>query len=392
MSFLKIIVETPDTCQSIKDKIIPTGDARVNQVMLNCANYLERVVMGGVLNSADSVAICPDQAEGTITFNGLLADDTITINGTAAPTGEGAGPDLGAAAPFASLAGSTLTNTGASVLTGDLGLSPGTSVTGFPPGTVTGTQHINDATAAQAKLDTTAAYNDLAGRTPTANLTGQDLGTLTLNAGIYKFNTSAQLTGTLVLDGQNNPNAVFVFQMGSTLTTAAASVVSLINGASADNVFWQVGSSATIGTTTDMQGTIIAQASITMNTGATLTGRTLAQTGAVTLDTNDITVPTVVPPPLGSGTTFTAKVAPVGLYEFALGANDTAAAANAVAKINAIMSNLVTASSVANVITITSVEPGNMSNAIVISSSNNTRATVVTMAGGSDGILLTYIK
>lgn len=202
-----------------------------------------------------------------------------------ASTSSGAA-DLGTAGSFVVLASSTITNTGATVLIGDLGLSPGTSVTGFPPGTVVGTQHITDAAAAQAKIDAQTAYTDLAGRTGAIDESGTDLGTLTLGPGVYKFTSSAQLTGTLTLDAGGNANAVWIFQIGSTLTTASASVVSIINGGSASNVFWQVGSSATLGTTTDFSGTIIAQASITANTGATVNGRLMALTGAVTLDTN----------------------------------------------------------------------------------------------------------
>lgn len=209
-----------------------------------------------------------------------------------ANTSAGPAALLGGAQGFGVLAASTITNTGASVITGDLGLSPGTSVTGFPPGTVTGTQHITDPQAAAAQSDATVAYVALAALTPSTDLTGQDLGGLTLPPGNYHFDTSAQLTGTLTLDAANDPGATWVFQIGSTLTTASASVVALVNGALAGNVFWQVGSSATLGTTTTFKGTIIAQASITADTGASVTdGRLIALTGAVTLDTNAITVP-----------------------------------------------------------------------------------------------------
>jgi hypothetical protein len=207
-------------------------------------------------------------------------------------------PSLGTAGDFAVLAGSTVTNTGATVVTGDLGLSPGTSVTGFPPGTVAGTQHVADPVAAQAKIDLMAAYQNAATQPATSELTGQDLGGMTLTPGVYRFASSAQLTGTLTLDGQSNSAAVFIFQMGSTLTTATGSRVVLTNGAQASGVFWQVGSSATIGTGTALQGTLMATASITMVTGASIVnGRALALNAAVTLDTNQITRPT---PPCGA--------------------------------------------------------------------------------------------
>jgi hypothetical protein len=201
-------------------------------------------------------------------------------------------PALGTAAIFAVLAGSTLSNSGPTVASGELGLSPGTAVTGFPPGTVNGTQHIADAVAAQAKSDLMAAYVDAAAQPATADLTGQDLGGKTLTPGVYHFASSAQLTGTLILDGQNNPRSVFIFQMGSTLTTATNAQVVLTNGALASGVFWQVGSSATIGTGTSLRGNLMALASITMVTGSTIvTGRAMALTAAVTLDTNTITRP-----------------------------------------------------------------------------------------------------
>ena len=198
---------------------------------------------------------------------------------------------LGTAQSFAVLGGSTVTNTGPSMIGGDLGVSPGSAVTGFPPGILLppGTTHAGDAVAAQAQSDTTISYNALASFAPTQNLTGQDLGGMTLLPGVYKFDSSAQLTGALTLNALGNPAALFVFQIASTLTTASNSSVTVINGGDACNVFWQVGSSATLGTTTDFLGNILAQASITLNTGADITdGRALAQTGAVTLDTNTI--------------------------------------------------------------------------------------------------------
>jgi len=198
-------------------------------------------------------------------------------------------PMLGAASSFAVLGGSTVTNTGATTVRGDLGVSPGSAVTGFPPGTVVGgTIHAADAVAGQAQSDTTTAYNSLAGQPCTADLTGQDLGGKTLTAGVYCFSTSAQLTGALTLNAQGNANAVFIFKIGSTLTTASGSTVLLINGGSPCSVFWQVGSSATVGTTTTFVGNILALTSITLNTGAGVSGRALARNGAVTMDTNNI--------------------------------------------------------------------------------------------------------
>jgi type VI secretion system secreted protein VgrG len=253
----------------------------------------------------------------TILFPGLLAIALLaggllagtTVRAAHAPV------TLGTADGFAVLAGTTVTNSGASVVNGDLGVSPGTAVTGFPPGTVNGVIHAADADAAQAQADLTTAYNDAAGRAPTQDLTGVDLGGLTLTDGTYFFSAAAQLTGTVTFDAQDDPTAVFIVQIGSTLTTATASSVSLINGADACNVFWQVGSSATLGTSTAFQGSILALTSITLNTGATIEdGRALARNGAVSLDTNVITrsvcaaapeptatpVPTATPTPIAT--------------------------------------------------------------------------------------------
>jgi hypothetical protein len=204
-------------------------------------------------------------------------------------------PSLGQAQSFAALGGSTVINTGSSTIHGDLGVWPANTVSGFPPGliVVPGALHATDGVAMQAQMDVINAYNALLD--PTTNpcplghdLTGQDLGGTTLTAGVYCFSSSAQLTGTLTLNAQGDPNAVFIFQIGTALTTASTSNVRLINGAQSCKVFWQVGSSATLGTSTSFVGNILALTSITLTTGASVNGRVLARNGAVTLDTNNI--------------------------------------------------------------------------------------------------------
>jgi hypothetical protein len=197
-------------------------------------------------------------------------------------------PSLGAAASFLVLGSSTVTNTGATTIFGNLGVSPGSAITGFQPGLFGGAEHAADATALQAQSDLTAAYDVLASDACGVDLSGQDLGGLTLTKGVYCFSSSAALTGTLVLDAQGDPNAVFVFQIGSTLTTASDASVVLVNDAQDCLAFWQVGSSATLGVGTVFSGSILALASITLDTGASVSGRALAQNGAVTMDTNTI--------------------------------------------------------------------------------------------------------
>lgn len=200
---------------------------------------------------------------------------------------------LGGADAFVVLAGSTVTNTGATSLTGDLGVSPGTAVTGFPPGTMTGTTHAGDPTSQAAMADLTTAYNDAEGRTVAPVTLAGNLGGLTLPPGLYRSTSSLSISsGDLTLDAKGDPDAVFIFQMASTLTTTSGRAVFLTGGAKSTNVFWQVGSSATLGTTTSFQGTILANQSIALNTGATLNGRALARIGAVTLAGNTVVMPT----------------------------------------------------------------------------------------------------
>jgi hypothetical protein len=233
---------------------------------------------------------------GGVVAAGCLAALALPVGGAL-----GAQPPvgLGTADSFAVLGGATVTNTGLSVINGDLGLAPGSAVTGFPPGTVNGTIHVADAVAGQAKTDLVTAYDDAAGRLPALAIPA-DLGGLTLTAGVYKRASSLGLTGAVTLDAQNNPNAVFVFQAGSTLTTASASRVNLINGAQACNVYWQVGSSATLGTTTNFSGVILAMDSITMNNGVVLLGRAFARNAAVTLINDNISAARCTTPPGGT--------------------------------------------------------------------------------------------
>jgi len=231
--------------------------------------------MGGAVSS-----ICSTVSVIAVGFGAIFV---VASPASAAVTPVG----LGTAESFAVLAGTTVTNTGPSMITGDLGVSPGSAVTNFPPGIVLGgTIHTTDAVATQAQADVTTAYNDTAGRPPSA-MVGTELGGRTLVGGVYRGGTLG-ITGTLTLDAQGDPDAVFIFQAASTLTTASASRVRLINGSSPCNVFWQIGSSATLGTASTFLGTVLALASVTANTGASISGRLLARTGAITLDASTV--------------------------------------------------------------------------------------------------------
>jgi len=250
------------------------------------------------LNTAYTATITTGAAD---TFGNTLAADFTWMFRTAAaacpaPIAIGT-PGCG----FGILAGSTVTNTSVvgptnTNVTGDVGVWPGTAIVGFPPGTLTGSLHAGDAVAQTAQGQLTTAYNNAAGAPGGAALTA-DIGGQTLGPGVYKATTTLGITGNLTLDGKGDPNAAWIFQVGSALTTAAggvgtpASQVLLINSAQPHNVFWQLGSSGTLGTNSLFQGTIMAQASITLNNGATLNGRALARVGAVTLDSNKVNVP-----------------------------------------------------------------------------------------------------
>lgn len=199
---------------------------------------------------------------------------------------------LGAAGSYAVLAGSTVTSTGATSLTGNLGVSPGTAVTGFPPGIITGVQNAGNSASAQAMAALTTAYNDAKGRTLCAVTVAGNLGGTTRAPGLYKSTSSLEVSsGDLTLDAQGDGDAVFIFQMASTLTVTSGRNVVLINGAKASNVFWQVGTSATLGTGSTFKGTILADQAITLTNLATLSGRALARIAAVTMSANTIVTP-----------------------------------------------------------------------------------------------------
>ncbi|MDZ7914634.1 MAG: ice-binding family protein [Rhodococcus sp. (in: high G+C Gram-positive bacteria)] len=232
-------------------------------------------------------------------FSGIATISVFSVGILVLPAGtagaEATAVGLGTSEPFAVLAGAGITNTGPTTLGGDIGTYPTPTITGVSDLTITGTNHGGDAVSQGAKPDVLTAYNTLAGQGPTQP-TGADLTGRTLVAGVYNSGSSIALSGTVTLDAQGDPDAVFVFQAGSTLITSSSSTVALINGTQACNVFWQVGSSATLGTNSEFRGNLLALTDITATTEATVEGRLLAINGAVTLDTNTVTIPTCAPP------------------------------------------------------------------------------------------------
>jgi hypothetical protein len=254
--------------------------------------------------------------------SGILAAAGAALAVGSIPATAAEGPDLGAARSFAALGGSTLTNTGATTaIVGDVGVSPGSEVTGFTPAQVSGGIYVGGTTEADtAHSDAALAYAFLAGMASDVNLTSTDLGGLTLAPGVYTFNSSAALTGAMFLDAGGDSGAVFVFQIGTSFTTASGSSVTVINGGAdydESKIYWQVGSSATLGTTTAFLGIIIADQSVTLETGATLTGAALAINGATTLDSNAVTSPALVIP---------ATEAPINLTAVLAGSTDSPSA------------------------------------------------------------------
>lgn len=284
----------PATVNAATFRLAPTGQVPLvpASVTYNAATKTATLIT--------SSALLPNTPY-TVVIEGSVASDAGTPIGcgyawdfktAAAPSAGLQTVNLDCAADFAILAGSTVTNTGPTVINnGDLGLSPGSAVTGFPPGTINGgTIRVNDVKANNAKLCLTTAYNDAAGRTTAPISLSGNIGGQTLAPGLYKSTSTLEISsGDLTLAGP--ADGIWIFQIASTLTTTAARQIILSGGAQAKNVFWQVGTSATLGTTSDFKGNILADQSVTLNTGAVLNGRALTRIAAVSLDSNTVTKP-----------------------------------------------------------------------------------------------------
>jgi len=303
-NIVAINVATGATCVPLNQEIKVTFDEPMDSLSINSTTVFIEGIAGSVTYNAgaQTATLTPATLGANTTYTITVTTGAKDMGGVAlaAPflqtftTGpcQGGGTSPVALCPFignlAVLAGTTVTNTGSTKVSGDVGVSPGTAVTCFPPGLASGAIHSADCAAAQAQAALTTGYIDSAGRSGGTTVAG-DLSGQTLVAGIYKSTSSLGLTGDLTLDAQGNPDAVFIFQISSTLITGSGSHVILTNGAKACNVFWQVGSSATLGTNSVFKGSILALTSIAVTTGAQMEGRALAQNGAVTLDTNTIT-------------------------------------------------------------------------------------------------------
>jgi hypothetical protein len=293
------------TCVPLNQKIIVTFDEQMASLTVNPSTVFIVGVAGTVTYDVVNLAatFTPSANLAANTKYTIMVTTGVTDMGgvplgapysqtfTTGPCQTG-GVQIVALCPFIGgfsvLAGTTVTNTGSTTVSGDVGVYPGSAVTGFPPGLASGTIDIADSAAAQAQAALTAGYLDAAGRSGSTSVAG-DLAGRTFTAGVYKSTSSLENSGDVTLDAQGNPSAVFIFQIASTLTTGSGSHVILANGASACNIFWQVGSSATLGTNSIFKGNILALTSISITTGVNLEGRALARNGAVTLDTNVIT-------------------------------------------------------------------------------------------------------
>jgi len=328
-------------------------------------------IAGGVHSGYLNIATNAVQATGTLSMSTFTSSNTLTVPTGVFGVGSSPNNHLATASTYAVLGDTAVTNSSiATSLTGDLGINTALGLTGFPPGTYTGTLNYNNGASSTAVADAYAAAIYYAGLPGYTDISAMDLGSATLTPGNYSYSSSATWTaGPLTFNALGNPNAVFVIKTGTTLVTPSAASVVLINGAQASNIYWIVGSSTTLGSASSIAGTIISGVSTSVGTTASVNGRLLAISGAVTFaGAASVTVPPVVP--------FTGS--------FAIGASDTITAANAAAAINAAGTCLISATSSGPVITITSTIPGTIGNFLPISMSGGGTASGPFLTGGSE--------
>jgi hypothetical protein len=360
---------TPDSCPMVLNQLYPEPNASSLNSIERLARYMDGIADGAFYLASLTEQICGTPATGTITLSGFTPANTITVNGV---TFGATGGVLGAASTFGALAGTAITNTGNTVITGDIGVSPAGSITGFPPGTFTGTSHNGDATALQAHNDATSAATALDAVTPIIDISSTDLGGATLTPGHYDASSSGTWSaGNLTLNGAGT----YIFTFDSSLTMPANASVILTGGATANNVYFITGTTFTFGANDTVNGNILAGTSITFASLSVLNGRALTYGPSATT----ITFP--------SAATITVPSSSPSQNSFTVGPTDTATAANFAAALdastNSMIQYVVTATSLGPVITLTSLVPGPVGNLETMSISGGGTTSGPNLTGGA---------
>jgi hypothetical protein len=372
MSQHVITVVTPDTCAMVTDQLHPEANASAMDSVNRLARYFDGIGDGAFYLNSITEQLCGASATGTITLSGFTPANTITVNGV---TFGATGGVLGAASTFGALAGTAITNTGNTVITGDIGVSPAGSVTGFPPGTYTGTLHNGDAVALQAHNDATSAAAALDAVTPVVDISSTDLGGATLTPGHYDASSSGTWSaGNLTLNGAGT----YIFTFDSSLTMPANASVILTGGATANNVYFITGTTFTFGANDTVNGNILAGTSVTFASLSVLNGRALTYGPSATT----VTFP--------SAATINVPSSSPSQNSFTVGPTDTATAANFAAALdastNSMIQYVVTATSLGPVITLTSLVPGPVGNLETMSISGGGTTSGPNLTGGSFGL------
>lgn len=371
MSTSVITVVTPDSCAMVTDQLHPEPNSSSLDSVMRIARYMDGIADGAFYFNSITEQLCGSYASGTITLSGFTAADTVTIDGV---TFSPVGGILGAASTFGALAGTAITNTGFTTIAGDIGIQPAGSVTGFPPGTFTGTLHNGDATSLQAHTDATNAVATLDAVTPVVDISSTDLGGFTATPGHYDASSSGTWSaGALTLNGAGT----YIFTFDSSLTLPAGASVVLTGGATANNVYFITGTTFTFGANNTVNGNILAGTSVTFASLSVLNGRALTYGPSATT----VTFP--------SAATVTVPASSPNPNSFVVGATDTITAANISAAVDAstnpAIQGIITSTSLGPVITFTSLVPGPMGNLETIAISGGGTASGPHLTGGSFG-------